>query len=441
MPAANFAAQAGETQIKMFEFYSNYGKTVDVSSGCIELNYYESILDNTIRATATFADTGNRSSGEGSASVEKDDLNLTVGEKVNLKVIDGNRTSLEFTGSKQLRIKETRNIDESTDKLTFTVDLFSKESIDNEMEEFRVKKRYDGKISDTVDKILKQVLKTSKKIEIDTTLNSLSVLPTTTKPFYQCTWLGPRSVPTVQNAKGNLAGFFFYETYDGFKFKSIDKLFEQKPKKKLIFNNLIGEVPKEYDAKILDYSFDSTIDLKNVLLTGSQLNSKMKAVNSYESAYRESSFDSKKQFNTSNNGGKEQPLIAKDLGIQQKTSRISYKWDDPGFLVEGKSLKDQLPKSTYINYSNDEILRQSYMRYNNLFVIKLSVTIAGDLSLRAGDLVHCDFPEVSSKKNTIVSQKKSGIYMIADVCHRVTKNSCYTRLNLIRESIGRKPFK
>jgi hypothetical protein len=81
------------------------------------------------------------------------------------------------------------------------------------------------------------------------------------------------------------------------------------------------------------------------------------------------------------------------------------------------------------------------MRYNNLFVIKLSVTIAGDLSLRAGDLVHCDFPEVSSKKNTIVSQKKSGIYMIADVCHRVTKNSCYTRLNLIRESIGRKPFK
>jgi len=152
MPAANFAAQAGETQIKMFEFYSNYGKTVDVSSGCIELNYYESILDNTIRATATFADTGNRSSGEGSASVEKDDLNLTVGEKVNLKVIDGNRTSLEFTGSKQLRIKETRNIDESTDKLTFTVDLFSKESIDNEMEEFRVKKRYDGKISDTVDK-------------------------------------------------------------------------------------------------------------------------------------------------------------------------------------------------------------------------------------------------------------------------------------------------
>jgi hypothetical protein len=110
-------------------------------------------------------------------------------------------------------------------------------------------------------------------------------------------------------------------------------------------------------------------------------------------------------------------------------------------LVEGKTLLDQLPKSTYVNYNNDEILRQSYVRYNNLFSIKLSIAIAGDMSLRAGDLIFCDFPEVSSKKNTVVSQKKSGEYLIVDICHRITKNGCYTRLNLVRESIGRKPAK
>jgi len=430
MPAANIAAQAGEAQIKLFEINSNYNKPVDVSSGCIEFEYYESILDNTVRATAIIIDTGHRGGSEGTSSLESDDLNLTVGEKVNLKVTDGNQFNLDFVGDKHFRIKEVRNIDESTDKMMFVIDLFSKESIDNELERCRVKKRYDGKISDSAQKILKETLKTSKTVDIDTTLNKLSFIGNVEKPFYKITWLGPRSVPDISNAKGILAGFFFYETYDGFKFKSIDNLFKQKPKKRYIFNNLIEKsVPPGYDGKILDYSFDSTLELKRVLLSGAQLNTKMNAVNSFESAYRESTFDSKKQFNPDTIGGKEQPIIAKDINLQQETSRISYKWDDPGFLVEGKTLKEQLPKSTYINYSNDEILRQSYMRYNNLFSIKLSIAVAGDMSLRAGDLIFCDFPEVSSKKKTSISQKKSGIYMIVDVCHHVTKNSCFTRIN------------
>jgi hypothetical protein len=441
MPAANIAAQAGEAQITVFEIYSNYGEPVDVASGCIELTYYESLLDNSVRATATLVDTGFRSSGGGSAAVEEDDINLTVGEKVNLKVTDGNQFNLSFIDDKQFRIEEVRNVDESTNKMMFTIDLFSKESIDNELEQTRVKQRFDGKISDSIKKILEENLKTPKPLDIDTTLNSLSFIGNVEKPFYKTTWLGPRSVPDVQDAKGNLAGFFFYETYDGYKFKSIDKLFEQEPKKKYIFDNVIGQKPDGYDGKILDFAFDSTLDLKNVLLTGSQLNSKMKAVNAYESSYRENDFDSKNQFNETNNGGKEQPIIAADLKIQEQNTRISYKWDDPGFLVPGKDLKSQLPKSTYINYSNDEILRQSYMRYNNLFSVKLSIAIAGDMSLRAGDLIHCDFPEISDKKNTLVSQKKGGVYLIVDIAHRVTKNGCYTRMNLVRESIGRKPAK
>jgi hypothetical protein len=71
----------------------------------------------------------------------------------------------------------------------------------------------------------------------------------------------------------------------------------------------------------------------------------------------------------------------------------------------------------------------------------MSITIVGDFRLRAGDLIYCDFPEVSGKMNKVVSQKAGGIYMIADVCHRITKNNCYTGLNLVRDSIYRKPFK
>ena len=181
-----------------------------------------------------------------------------------------------------------------------------------------------------------------------------------------------KNIAALKDAKGNLAGFFFYETYDGFKFKSIDKLFRQDPKRKLIFNNIIESSPPEgYDIKILDYYFDSTFDLKKSLVTGDLFNTKLKAVNAYESAYRENGFDYKSQELVDNLGGKEFPLVAFDLKAQEQITRISYKWDDPGFLVPGKDLLTQLLKSTYINYSNDEILRQSYVRYNNLFNVKI----------------------------------------------------------------------
>lgn len=75
MPA-NFQAQAGAGQINLFEIVSNYTKNAtDISNGIIEFTYYESILDHTIRATATLADTGHRRDGEGTAVVEKDDVN------------------------------------------------------------------------------------------------------------------------------------------------------------------------------------------------------------------------------------------------------------------------------------------------------------------------------------------------------------------------------
>jgi len=438
MPAANIAAQAGEAQISLFEITSNYSGSLEISSGVIELNYYESILDNTVRVTSTIVDAG----GKDFSLFEDGSINLTVGEKVQLRMNDGYGFSLDFTGDKQLRIDKTRAIEESTNKMAFTIDLFSKESINNELEQYRVRQRFDGKISDSVEKILTEVLKTEKEVDIDPTLNNLSFIGNVEKPFYKCTWLGPRSVPDVKDAKGNLAGYFFYETYEGFKFKSIDKLFiDQEPKRKLVLKNSIGEVPPGYDAKILDFSFDNSFDMKSALTTGSQTAAKMKAVNSYESAYRENPFEASSQFNEDNTGGKEQPKIASDLGVQEQVSRISYKWDDPGFLVPGKNLKEQLPKSTYVNYSNDEILRQSYMRYNNLFSVKMSLTIAGDMSLRAGDLVHCDFAEISNKQEKTYSSKKSGIYMIVDVCHRITRTGCHTRLNLVRESIGRKSFK
>lgn len=441
MTRANAAAAPGAGQIKSFLFYGNGGNPLDVASACTELCYYESILDDTIRVTARFVDAGHRSSGEGSAAGEKDDLNLTVGEKAEIKIVDGNQVELDLSGDKHLRIELLKNMMEDNNFSVFTVDLFSKESIDNHLEKNRVQQRFDGLISDHVKKILTDVLKTPKKYKIDSTVNKLSYLPTTTKPFYQMAWFGARSVPDTQNAQGNLAGFFFFENYDGYQYRSIDKLFEQKPKKKIIYNELVEEkTPPGYDAKCVNYQFNESFDLHQMLLTGSQMNCNSKSLNVWGSNYRENPGFSLNQFNENNTGGKEQPLVAADLKLQEENTRIFNIPDAVGTLVEGKTLKDQLKKSTFSVHDNDAILKQSNMRYNNLFTVQVETTIPGDFSLRAGDLIHCDFPEVSGKPNQVVSEKKGGTYLISELCHRLSKGSCYTRMSLVRESTGRKPM-
>lgn len=438
---ANQAAES--SNITTFDIFSNYGKKVSVLGGVAEVHYYESVLDNTIRVTAILADTGNRfDSSESVGAVEDDeDLKLTAGEKTHLVLEDNFGTRLKFQGDTQLRIKEVRNIIEHTQKMIYTIDFYSKESIDNELVENRVIKRYDGKITDSVQKILTDVLKTPKNIDIDPGLNKFNFIGNTEKPFHKLIWLAKRCVPEFPGADGDLAGYFFFETSEGFKFKSIDKLFTQNYKRKLIFNNTTS-LPDGYDAKILDYTFDNTVDIQRQMSTGGLFQTENRAVDSYKSSYRENEFNYDRQNKENNIGGKEFPKLASDLSAQQRSTRISYKWDDKGFLPEGINLESQLEKSKEINFDIDKILRQSFMRYNNLFTTKLSIVIPGDFSLHAGDLVHCDFPEVSNKVNQLVSRRKSGLYMIVDICHFIRSNpgETFTRMNLVRESLGRKSF-
>ena len=81
---------------------------------------------------------------------------------------------------------------------------------------------------------------------------------------------------------------------------------------------------------------------------------------------------------------------------------------------------------------------QSHQNYRQKFSISLNIVIDADLSLSAGDLVYCKFPETSQKPSVTGSTKDSGIYMIADLCHYSTPTQAFTGLNLVRDSYGEK---
>ena len=81
------------------------------------------------------------------------------------------------------------------------------------------------------------------------------------------------------------------------------------------------------------------------------------------------------------------------------------------------------------------------MRYNVLFTHTLNVMIPSNTNLRAGDVIECRFPKVTSSKTKEYDMEVSGLYMIKELCHHFDVNNSYTSLKLLKDTFGINPNK
>lgn len=424
--------------VTRFRIYSNKnGKFADIPQKegiFVNLHYYESILENSIKATAIIADTGYSIEKDGKYVGLIEGLDLSGGEFVELHMEDGYGNKLQFSGTRVLRIGKIRNKIEHTQNMVFVIDLVTKEFFDNEIIETRVDESFEGKISNSVDKILRKFLKTNKNIEVEVTENEypFNGNPETDTPFYKCTWCATMSIP--EGSVETSAGFFFFENYDGYRFRSIEKLLDKRRGyKKYIYTNTT-DLPVGYDGKIVQLVPVINIDVQKQMLMGTN-NSLVKTYNYFDNKYTEYKFSTKNEGARGVNlAGFNLPILPDD--ITNKPTRIISQMQPIG--VKQPIDKEKSKKK---DYDVNLIKAQATSRYNQLFTIVLNIVIAGDFSHRAGDLIYCDFPELSSDKTQIVSGKNSGIYMIANLTQQLdVQAGAWTQLTLVRDSYGRKPF-
>lgn len=460
-PTKNLDTRAGD--IKKFEIIGNKTNTskrpfVDVSAGVVEITYYESILANTTSLKVVIVDTGNKKgNGEDKEVITKgllDELPIRGGEECRLEIVDAkaNPNTLTFKDDNALYVNRVLPIGSEVHREVIELHLCPKELLSNE--QTRVVKRYNGKISDSVGSILRDVLEVKKDIIVDPTLISYNFIGNDRKPLYVCTWLASKSVPEKSGKKNAAAGYFFYETYSGFNFRSIDGLFDQKYKrngkevsylKKYLYNEQ-ATLPEsgDYDESILNYSIERNIDLHQNLTLGTYSNRSI-FFDFYSSKYREReySYDDYQKEGIKIAGRDDIDFVADEF--RKPVSRLMNHVLDVGTLPPGKDATEQLKnwKNTPFDPTFDatNTLVQSIMRYNQIFSIKINITIAGDFSLRAGDLIYCDFPHITGGGGkTEVNEQSGGIYLISSLCHRITPSDTYTSLTLVRDSFGRKPF-
>ena len=413
--------------------FKNQSKNVSVAGGTIRLMYYESILQDSIKATITFADTGN--SIDNKTVIEG--LPMVGQEKVFLKFRDNNEQTLDLV----LYINKVTPLADDTTKSMIQIDLASKEFIMNE--KVRLNTRFDGRISEHIKEILtgQNYLGTEKNVDIEETSNNYNFIGNNKKPYYAMNWLSKRAVPNLPDAKGNTAGYFFFETSEGFKFKSIDSMLSQEKKKSIIYNQTPdsrgANIPAGYDVKALDYSKDNRVDVQEKLKMGA-FSTRTVLFDPFNCYYEVITPNAKEKEKSLKLAGKELPVLNPEFnkeGANKEFSRTTYMLLDKGTLPVGNS-KQQIEKSTEENFDPKNILNQAIMRYNQLYSIKTTITIPGDFSLHAGDVVFIDAPELAPETKE-VSKENGGLYIIADLCHYISPKETYTKLNLVRDSFGR----
>lgn len=409
--------------ITKFLVTSNTSGEKDIRRLVVEFNYEESVFDVSLRATATVIDAGAEPSG-GKISSVFDALKLAGGEKVQIGFKDNYDNQYDL----EMYIDEIIGLSNSTKVQQYTISLCSKELLMNESK--RVRKRFEGKISESIGTILTRDLGTSKGLDVDETVNKFNFLGVNYKPFYWCLSLAKKAVPF---AKGQVAGYLFFENYYGYKFKALDELFKQPEKAKYIYTETTDRIPSGFNAKILDYSFDSNIEFQKNLQMGTY-NTETFDYNPYDQKYEENTFSVDDQEGGIKKAAKTN--IAKRVNpiFIENPSRYFNYIKDIGTLPEGTDLDSQLKKVDEPNLELNDTAAQAAMRYQQAFTIQLSITIAANLALNVGDMMYIELPEVSAGNTPKGEKTNSGLYMISELCHKLTPSRSVSKLVLVRDS-------
>ena len=428
---SNAAKKSAPASITKAEVTSNAdaGKNANLVNGIIRMTYYESILQDSIKANIMFGDVG----------LAVDNKSVIEG----LPLIGTEDFKLEFEDNNENKIKVNMNVNKVTpvyedgSKNVISLDLVSEEFLRNEMGESRCRTRENGLISDSVEKIFTDRLKTEKPLDIEQSANRYNFIGNGRKPFYMLNLLSKQGVP--QGSDGSSAGFLFFETADGYHFKSIEGLFKQDKKKSYIFNNSTDAqaIPAGYDGKVLEHQSDSSINVQSKMNIGAY-KTKIVLFDAYNCKYEVIEQTAEEVKENVELAGQDLPKFNSKFDSDKKDyTRTTLYLVDSGTLPDGDT-QAQIDGSTLPNFEAVRTLNQSIRRYNQLFSGMMEITIAGDFSLHAGDVIFVDIFSVQAEKDDTLNRESGGLYIIADLCHFLDADATYTKLNLARDSFGRK---
>jgi len=418
---------------KILEVFSNENDdSVDIRAGVPLLEYRESVLLPYITVDITIIDTGTalpaKDGSKGTIGI-LESIKLQGTEKFKLRIEDEGGNQIDLSGDNDLKIAKTVFADKGVKDSSCAIRVVSKEAFDNCLAEKRMKDSYIGKADVLITQALRN-LGTEKNLSAESTQNEIQFNGDNRYPFEMCLDVQKVSIPEGIDS----AGYLFWETSKGYNFKSLDKMFDTAGKsiKKFEETGFADErLSPGFSGKILKSNFVFINDMLKQFEEGAY-NTQLDLFDPLGKADRfQEIIRTSPEEGNGIIAGTNLPILSKDYR-DKPTAELHKSKDDGQKIIPGQGLAD-------INDVSFDVVRtslQSLQNYRQKFSSSLNIVIDADLSLSAGDLVFCKFPETSKKKSQLGSPKDSGIYMIADLCHYSTPTKAFTGLNLVRDSYG-----
>ena len=419
---------AGPSNYTFFQIKNTKtGQEVPIMGKILNFNYYESIYSSTVSGSIALEDVGGAVEDEktGVLATIKDGMKITGFEEVAFHVFNesGNLNFRNYP----LIVTGSPSVDESN-RQTVLLNLASKTEIESSKKP--LSRNYpEAPISDTILKILKDELKISKdKLDIETTKNQDKIKGKNQPPLDVVTKMCRKSIP----AKHEDPGYFFFETQDGFNFKSIDGLIDEGIKS---FSN------EDYSKEHTFYYFASLAanldndnnnykvlrtplvrkdeDQLRALRTG-MYNIRCITRNRLTGEYKE---EIKNLLSSTNLGEKQEKPVTNEVYCKSYTFELSPGQDDPGV-------------SDVILNNPADYVPQANMRYSLLHSQMVDILIPCNLNLKAGEVIKLYLENITqgNKNDQIYNNLRSGYYMICHLCHSFSQTNSYTSLTLLRDT-------
>ena len=389
--------------------------TKSVNGKVTSFSYYESLYSPVVTAKVIYIDSGEST---------KNQLEISGNEDVRFK-IQSKYGTLDFNrqnANSGMKVKGSPQTGRESNREAVFLDLVSKWEMKNKTT--AVHDKYSNvTIGDAVIIILKRKLGVDYDFfDVEATKNMYDFTGKGKSPFELITDLARKAVPV----KGD-PGFFFYETQDGFNFKSVHSLVSQEPKQVYVYNGSFraDQTGDENDFKILKQpNFIKDQNVVTALESGTYASRNI-------------------FFNPFNKEFAERIYKINDKGGIDQALGNSVEVDDEltGYIRTNRHILDvgslQVGVSTSINNSPAEWQAKSTMRYNILHSQILQMMVPCNLELRAGDVIKVEIESLENEKcSEGVDKRQSGKYLILHLCHFFDTTKSVTSLTLVRDTYG-----
>lgn len=395
----------------------------------IHFSYYESIFSPIVTASLSYIDLGDLVNSNKSVDVQERSGTLLEAlpiqgkgkERLAFKIENGSG-ELNFL-SNPMYVSNPIPLFQEDLREGVKLQLISEYSVKNE--NINLYKKYYNTISSSVEQILSEELKIPKtRLYIDQTSNSDSISGYGQRPFDVIMETASKSISSSGGP-----GFFFWETKDGFHFKSIDEIIKKGPVQEYVYHNVATnslEDPNTNYRILNDPKYNNNSNILNDLRSGLYRTKNV--------SFDFSSFEYKQEFVDLSKIGFETLGTLQDYS---DTFKESENFTRTNFYVVDSGLNNPGISTTIIN-NQKYYLPQSIMRYNLLMSQVLDITVPCNLKLKAGDVINCQFKKRSSSNlsSGSVGQLQSGNYIITHLCHDFTPKRSYSSLRIVRDSQG-----